>query len=97
MREVVLGSGLGLCGFLCCLLACSCAVETGVIQAVSGSCDQKHSAQQLETTYVTQLQYETSESLHTLHSSFLFAINFHETAKNCKPFHLKSEENLKMK
>lgn len=39
-----------------------CAVETGVIQAVSGSCDLKHPAQQLETTYIAQLPYETSDS-----------------------------------
>lgn len=55
---------LGVRGFLCRFLACSCAVEAGVIQAVSGSCDQKHSAQQLETTYVTQLLYESSKYFH---------------------------------
>lgn len=32
-----------------------CAGETDVIQAVSGSCDLEHPAQQLETTYITQL------------------------------------------
>ncbi|KAM7372562.1 hypothetical protein PAMP_009720 [Pampus punctatissimus] len=40
-----------------------CAVETGVIQAVSGSCDPQHPAQQLETTYITQLLYESCDSL----------------------------------
>lgn len=34
---------------------CWHAVDAGVIQAVSGSCDFKHPAQQLETTYITQL------------------------------------------
>lgn len=48
--------------FICCLLACRCAVEVCVTQAVSGSCDQKLSAQQLETTYITQLQCESKES-----------------------------------
>ncbi len=39
-----------------------CAVETGVIQAVSGSCDLKCPAQQLETTYIAQLLYDSSDS-----------------------------------
>lgn len=50
--------------FICWLLACRCAVEVCVTQAVSGSCDQKLSAQQLETTYITQLQCESKESYH---------------------------------
>lgn len=33
--------------------------EVSVTQAVSGSCDHKSSAQQLETTYVTPLRRES--------------------------------------
>lgn len=42
-----------------CLLACRCAAEVSVTQAVSGSCDRKSSAQQLETTYITPLRRES--------------------------------------
>lgn len=52
-RQTDGGRRAGL-GWVCC--RASCAVRARVSQAVSGSCDQKLSAQQLETTYVTRLQ-----------------------------------------
>lgn len=45
-----------------CWRAESCRVEARVSQAVSGSCDQKLSAQQLETTYVTRLRQGSAKS-----------------------------------
>lgn len=52
-RQTDGGDRAGL-GWVCC--RASCAFWARVSQAVSGSCDQKLSAQQLETTYVTRLQ-----------------------------------------
>lgn len=51
------------------VLACSCSCEAGVIQAVSGSCDLKHPAQQLETTYITQLCSDSTHGGSTDHDS----------------------------
>lgn len=48
--------GGGRAGFGLGSLPRSRAVRARVSQAVSGSCDQKLSAQQLETTYVTRLR-----------------------------------------
>lgn len=52
----VLTDGGGRAGMGWVRFRASCAVGARVSQAVSGSCDQKLSAQQLETTYVTRLQ-----------------------------------------